>query len=114
MTAVLLSAMILCTVVANLLMKLGAADTPSAILFGLVSWRTILGLVAFGCAGLFYAAVLRRLPLSVAQSYAAAQFVAVIMASWLLLGERIVTAHWLGILLIASGILLVAVARQPG
>jgi undecaprenyl phosphate-alpha-L-ara4N flippase subunit ArnE len=76
-TTFLLVAMISCTVLANLLMKLGADDASSGTLLGFMSWRTFAGLAAFG----FAAAALRFLPLNAAQSYAAAQFVAVILAS---------------------------------
>jgi multidrug transporter EmrE-like cation transporter len=103
-----LLAMILCTVAANLLMKLGSQDAPSPLLLGLFSWRTASGLAAFGCAGLFYAAALRYLPLNVAQSYAAAQFVAVILASKLVLGEAVPLGRWFGISMIMGGILIVA------
>ena len=111
-TTFLLVAMISCTVLANLLMKLGADDPPSGTLLGFMSWRTFVGLAAFGFAGLFYAAALRFLPLNAAQSYAAAQFVAVILASWLLLGEPIVVERWIGISLISGGIIVVAAAQN--
>jgi undecaprenyl phosphate-alpha-L-ara4N flippase subunit ArnE len=109
MNAILpLLAMIACTVAANLLMKLGSGDARSPLLFDLLSWRTVLGLSVFGCAGLFYAWVLRVLPLNVAQSYAAAQFVAVIIASRLILSEPIPLTRWAGISMIALGIVVVA------
>jgi uncharacterized membrane protein len=57
---------------------------------------------------------LRVPPLNVAQSYAAAQFVAVILASAILLGESIIVMRWLGIILITAGILVVAISRDPG
>jgi undecaprenyl phosphate-alpha-L-ara4N flippase subunit ArnE len=103
-----LVAMISCTVVANLLLKAGSADAPSPILLGMLSWRTIGGLAAFGCAGLLYTRVLRFLPLNVAQSYAAAQFIAVILGSRFVLGETIPAARWAGISMIVLGILVVA------
>jgi drug/metabolite transporter (DMT)-like permease len=103
-----LLAMIGCCVAANLLMKLGSQDIPSPVLFGFLSWRTVFGLAAFGLGGLFYAAALRYLPLSVAQSYAAAQFVAVILASKLVLGEPVPVGRWFGISMIMGGILIVA------
>jgi len=103
-----LVAMIGCTVVANLLMKLGSGDQRLPFFFGLLSWRSALGLMIFGVAGLCYAVVLRLLPLNVAQSYAAAQFVAVILASRLVLGEPVPMARWIGISMIMAGILVVA------
>jgi multidrug transporter EmrE-like cation transporter len=103
-----LIAMISCTVGANLLMKLGSGDARSPLLFDLLSWRTVFGLAVFGFAGLFYAWVLRFLPLNVAQSYAAAQFVAVILASRFVLGEPVPLTRWVGISMITGGILVVA------
>jgi multidrug transporter EmrE-like cation transporter len=103
-----LVAMIACTVAANLLMKLGSSDEPSPLLLGLISWRTICGLMAFGCAGLFYARVLRVLPLNLAQSFAAAQFIAVIFASRVILGELIPLMRWVGITMIVIGIIIAA------
>jgi drug/metabolite transporter (DMT)-like permease len=50
---------------------------------------------------------------NVAQSFAAAQFVAVIPASSWLLSERIGTSQWVGITLIAVGILIVGWSRKP-
>jgi multidrug transporter EmrE-like cation transporter len=104
-----LTAMIACTVAANLLMKLGSKDPTSALFLNVLSWRTAYGFVAFGCAGLFYAIALRYLPLSVAQSYAAIQFIAVILASKIILAESIDFARWLGISLIMTGIIVVAI-----
>jgi len=109
-----LATMIGCTVTANLLLKLGSQGPPSPLLLNLVSWRTVLGLMTFGLAGLFYAAVLRFLPLNLAQSYAAFQFVAVIIASRLVLGEPIEWMRWIGISLIAAGIMVVAVHEGNG
>jgi drug/metabolite transporter (DMT)-like permease len=103
-----LLAMISCCVAANLLMKVGSQDPPSPLLLGFLSWRTVLGLAAFGFGGLFYAAALRFLPLNLAQSYAAAQFIAVIVAAKLVLGEPVPPARWVGISMIMAGILIVA------
>jgi multidrug transporter EmrE-like cation transporter len=105
--------MIGCTVAANLVMKLGAKDPPSPLLVGLISWRTALGLMVFGIGGLAYALVLRSLPLNVAQSYAAVQYVAIILASRILLGEPIELARWIGISLIVIGIAVLAVHVTP-
>jgi len=107
----LLGAMIGCTVIANLIMKVGAADAPAPALLGIFSWRTLAGFTIFGVAGLLYAAVLRFLPLNVAQSYAAAQFISVILASRLVLGEPIALERWIGISLILVGIVVVAMTQ---
>ncbi|KAB0269709.1 hypothetical protein [Microvirga brassicacearum] len=111
-TLLLLVLMIGCTVIANLMMKLGAGDPASAVLLGLISWRTFIGLVIFATAAAFYAFVLKVLPLNLAQAYAAAQFVAVICAAALLLGEPITFMRWVGISLISGGIMIVALSSE--
>lgn len=107
-------AMICCTVAANLLLKQGAM-VPAAerVILGFLGWKSFAGLAMFGLGGLIYSWILRWLPLNVAQSFAAAQFVAVIAASSIVLAEPITSARWLGILLIALGILLVGLSVPP-
>lgn len=100
--------MICCTVAANIFMKLGAMAPMEERLFGIVNWRTVLGLGSFAAAGLIYAWILAFLPLNVAQSFMAAQFIAVIFASSLVLSEPIPPGRWLGIALIFIGILVVS------
>lgn len=95
-------------VAANIMLKLGAAAAASdRIIFGLFGWKSAVGLVLFGCGGLLYAVLLRRLPLNVAQSFTAAQFVGVIAAASLMLSEPISPVRWIGIACICVGILLV-------
>lgn len=102
-------AMICLTVTANLLLKSGASASGamSGNLLGLLNWRVIAGLTSFALGAVFYVLILTRLPLNVAQSFAALQFVAVVLASWLVLGEPIGGLRWAGIALIGAGVLLV-------
>jgi drug/metabolite transporter (DMT)-like permease len=102
-------AMISLTVTANLLLKSGAAALGTAAnnLLDLLNWRVVAGLASFALGAFFYVLILTRLPLNVAQSFAALQFVAVILASWLILGEPIGGLRWVGIMLIVGGIALV-------
>jgi undecaprenyl phosphate-alpha-L-ara4N flippase subunit ArnE len=103
-----LGCMISFTVVANLILKQGAMVPASERVFlGIFGWKSMVGFLAFACAGLIYAVVLRWLPLNVAQSVASIQFVAVILASAVILSEPIPLVRWLGIALIAAGVLLV-------
>ena len=113
-TLLLLLTMISLTVVANLLLKTGAiAVMPvHGEVTHLLNWRVILGLFTFGLAACCYVVVLQWLPLNVAQSFAAAQFVAVILASAWLLAEPIRATQWLGIALIAAGIAVVGFSQQ--
>ena len=107
--AIILAVMISFTVAANLLLKQGAM-VPAAdrVFFGIYGWKSIFGFIAFAGAGLIYAVVLRWLPLNVAQSIASIQFVAVILASAIILSESIPVVRWLGIALITAGVRLVS------
>lgn len=96
------------TIAANLLLKIAAGRTDLPALFGLVNLYTVIGFCAFGCAGVVYAWLLKSLPLNVAQSFSAAQFVAVIIASALVLAEPISLLRWVGIGMISAGIFVVA------
>jgi drug/metabolite transporter (DMT)-like permease len=108
--------MISFTVAANLLMKLGA-EVPSVgrPIFGLLAWQTVFGIGAFGCALLIYAWLLQWQSLNVLQAFMAVQFIAVILASAVVLGEHIPPGRWIGIGLIAAGILVVGLTGAlPG
>lgn len=108
-TVLIFIAMISCTVIANLLMKTGASASveKGSLLDSFLDFRTIAGLASFAAAAILYVMLLRRLPLNVAQSFMSAQFVAVILASALVLGEHIAPVQWIGIGLIAAGIVTV-------
>ena len=95
------------TVGANLMLKLGAGDPEVHRMFGLLGWKSLAGLALFGCGGIVYAFLLRRVPLNIAQVFTSAQFVGVIVAASLVLGEPISAARWLGIACITLGIALV-------
>ena len=108
--AIAFAAMIVLTATANLLLKTGAMQgtaggTPW---LALLNWRVFAGVGSFGAAAFVYVLVLRWLPLSVAQSFAAAQFIATVLASVIFLQERISPGQWIGIFLIAFGIATVA------
>lgn len=112
--AIGITSIIVCTIFANLLLKIGAGGGESEkIFFRLLGWKSVLGLCFFGAAGILYAWVLKWLPLHVAQGIAAAQFMGVILVSWLVLSEPINAAQWLGIALIAAGIILTGWNYNP-
>lgn len=107
--ALMFAVMISCTVGGNLLMKQGAMIPASQrVIFGIMGWRTLFGFGLFLSAGALYSYFLRFFPLNVAQSFAALQFVAVILASWILLAEPIPLARWIGIAFIMTGIAIVS------
>ncbi len=102
----LFTAMITCTVIGNLLLKLGA-DSGNRMMFGLLSIKSVIGLLFFGASVVIYAWVLQNVALNIAQSFAACQFIAVILASSWILSEPISLYRWIGIGLISAGILVV-------
>jgi undecaprenyl phosphate-alpha-L-ara4N flippase subunit ArnE len=78
----------------------------------LLNWRILLGLCSFGLAACLYTLILQWLPLNVAQSFAAGQFIAVILASAWFLSEPIGASQGLGIALIALGISIVGWSQR--
>jgi drug/metabolite transporter (DMT)-like permease len=112
-TLVGFAAMIALTVAANLMLKLGASITDAQrVLFGILGWKSMAGLALFGCGGVVYAFLLRQVPLNVAVSFTAAQFVGVVIAASLVLGEPISPVRWLGVACISFGIVLVGLTAQ--
>ena len=100
--------MISLTVAAALMLKIGAAAPPAErVFFGVLGWKSAAGLALFGCGGILYAVLLRSVSLNLAQVLASAQFVGVVLAASLVLGEPISPARWIGIAFISLGILLV-------
>ncbi len=109
-TALVIVGMFTFTVIANLLLKVGAItgrDAGGTWWNQLLNWRIAGGFASFATAAVFYTVLLRSVPLNVAQSFTAAQYVAVILASALVLSEPISAARWIGIALIACGIAIV-------
>jgi drug/metabolite transporter (DMT)-like permease len=100
-------AMIGFTVAGNLMLKLGAGAPEAERVFGLLGWKSVAGLGLFGCSGIVYAFLLRRVPLNIAQVFTSAQFVGVVLAASLVLGEPISPARWVGIACIGFGIAVV-------
>ena len=102
------------TIVANILLKRGAIDSDaSKIFFGLLGWTGVAGLCFYAVAGLVYAWVLRWIPLHMAQIIVAAQFIGVVLASWLIFSEHINGPQWAGMALIAAGILISGWSFDP-
>ena len=100
------------TVAANLLLKRGTDQETSPIFLGLISWKTFAGFFCFGVALVAYTMLLKYVPLHFAASITSAKFIGVVLAAWLVLGERIVSQQWAGMVLIAVGILVVSVSPK--
>jgi drug/metabolite transporter (DMT)-like permease len=68
----------------------------------------ILGLLLYGIGALSWIAVLSRVDLSTAYPFLALNFVFVTLSSQIFLGESVPVLRWLGVLVICTGIVLVA------
>jgi drug/metabolite transporter (DMT)-like permease len=94
------------------LSKPGVAESATGVvaLVGLIfkSPLVMLGLTFYALGALAWIAVLSKLDLSVAYPFLALNFVFVTVASRFILGETVPPLRWLGILVIITGILLVA------
>lgn len=94
---------------------LGTIEFSAGILaaYGRVFTRplVLLGTVSYTISILFWIYALSRVDLSFAYPFLALSYVLVIIASWLLLGERIPPLRWIGLAVICAGILIVS--RSP-
>lgn len=79
----------------NLLMKIGA-HTDYSRLLGPFSWLSMVGLACLAGGSVFYAKALQNLPLYFAYSMLAAQYILIMMAAWIFLGESISIGKWIG------------------
>lgn len=84
---------------AGLLSAYGRIFTSPLVLAGTVSYTLSI---------LFWIYALSRVDLSFAYPFLALSYVLVIIASWLLLGERIPPLRWIGLAVICAGILIVS------
>lgn len=114
--AVLIFFMILFTVSANLMLKVGVSDSGNNqfhILSMLFNTKVLLGLLFFGCGAMFYLILLKNVPLSVAQCFTALQFAGSVIAARLILEESVTPVQWGGIILIFLGVVIVGFSQQP-
>lgn len=90
----------------------GAAEAAAGflplVMMILRSPLVLLGLVLYGLGALAWIAVLARVDLSVAYPFLAMNFILVTVSSQFFLGESVPALRWLGVLVICSGIFLVA------
>lgn len=105
-----------CTVVGNLLLKTGVEHRGVSTVWplSLLNLQTFLGALTFVFAMIFYMMVLKRISLNLAQSIFALQFVLVIIAANVILGEAIGPQRWLGIGLIAAGLFVISMSPPTG
>ncbi len=108
---------IVCGVAGQTFIKLGVSQPGAAasaagfvplLLMIMRSPMVLLGLCLYGLGALSWIAVLARVDLSVAYPFLALNFVLVTFSSQFLLGESVPWMRWFGVLIICSGILVVA------
>ena len=108
---------VLCGVAGQTVIKIGVSQPGAAeaaagflplVTMILRSPLVLLGLVLYALGALAWIAVLARVDLSVAYPALALNFILVTISSQFLLGEHVPWLRWLGVLVICSGIILVA------
>lgn len=107
----LIAAVIASVVTANLLLKSGVSTDPTAtFITRFLQPYVLLGLALFGAGALLYLVVLSRLPLNVAQSVLALQYVGVMLGSVVVLGEPMPPVRLIGAALITGGVILIGLS----
>ena len=117
---VLVSAIfILSTVAANLLQKKAVESLGPVAGVSLALLRRLLaspylwgGMGAYSLALCMYLVLLSRLPLNVATSITAANFVAILLAARVVLGEPIPALRYVGFACIVAGLCIVSLTQQ--
>jgi multidrug transporter EmrE-like cation transporter len=108
-----LAAAIGTSLVGQVLLKAGASGSVGAaegFLGQLFRWQTLIGLICYAGAALLYIVALRRIPMSVALPSTAASYVAIALIGHFAFGEPMGTQHVAAILLICTGVVLLASA----
>lgn len=72
------------------------------------------GLVVFGVSAIAWLITLSRVPLSVAYPFNALGYIAILVASAVILHERTTVWTWLGTLLVVSGLVVVVTTASTG
>jgi len=102
-----LASAIAITMVGQSLLKAGAGRHD--FIAQLTDWRTLLGLCLYGGSAILYIVALRRIPMSVAMPCTAVSYVAATLIGHFFFGEPITAATIGAVLLISSGVALLAV-----
>ncbi len=108
---------VLTSTIGQLLLKKGMNDmgsiTLSANQFLSTTWKMLtnpyvfIGLAIYFAGTIFWLAALSRLDLSYAYPFASLSYVIMLVASWLMFGEKITLSRLLGTIVIGIGVLLI-------
>lgn len=89
-----------------------ARDGGSVLIRAITAPWVWAGLVVFGISALAWLTTLSRVPLSVAYPFNALGLLTIVGASVVILHEKVTPLAWLGVLLVAGGLVLVVVAQN--
>lgn len=73
-----------------------------------VQWRVLVGLALYVASAALWILALATMPLSVAYPMLGLSYVSIALVSVVVLGEWLSPAQWLGLVLVVSGVILVA------
>ena len=113
--AALLALDIVMVVAGQFVMKLGVAQvgrfgemsTAGFLVKTLLNPWVLLGIALYGLSAIVWLGLISRVPLSVAYPMLSLAYVLVVFVSWLFLGEGMTALKWLGVFLIAIGVVLI-------
>ena len=105
-------AMVLSAVAGNVFLKKGAMKIGTGDISGILNIHVFLGIGLFAVAVISYILLLRKIPLHVAQSLMAVQYVGVTLAAFLVFNEKISISALAGIAMITCGIALIGLSEQ--
>lgn len=117
--AILLTSIALATT-GQLLLKAGMnrvgevtlREIPTLLASVFTTWQLLVGLIAFGASSVFWLVALSTVPLSTAYPVVSLSYVALLGASWALLGERPGATVWIGAALIMAGVSLIGIGQR--
>ena len=89
-----------------------ARDGGSVLIRAITAPWVWAGLVVFGISALAWLTTLSRVPLSVAYPFNALGLLTIVGASVVILHEKVTPLGWLGVVLVAGGLVLVVVAQN--
>ncbi len=92
----------------QILLKSGSR--AATVMQQVLDWHTLVGLMLYGCAAMLYIFALRKIPLSVAMPATAVSYIVAAVVGHYSYGEPFGLQHMAAMVLIISGVLLLAFA----
>jgi drug/metabolite transporter (DMT)-like permease len=107
----------LAVTIGQILLKIGARDvstskTYSEFFFAFFAPHTVIALCIYVLTSFIWIWLLSRIPLSIAYPFLALSFALTPLAAMLWLHERVSWSHWLGVLLVFAGVVLITTANN--